>query len=95
MKFVLVHGFNVKDGGKNTVDQLAPFILNASHTVDLDEGTIKMAGAAIPTAAPVAEKKKAPMGIIIAVVAVLAIVGGIVGYKYLGGGGNGPLERYE
>jgi hypothetical protein len=37
MKFVLVHGFNVKDGGSNTVDQLVPFITNAGHTVDKDE----------------------------------------------------------
>ena len=38
MKFVLVHGFNVRDGGRGTTDQLAPFILDAGHTVDLDEG---------------------------------------------------------
>jgi len=38
MKFVLVHGFNVKDGGRHTVDMLAPYIINAGHKVDLDEG---------------------------------------------------------
>jgi len=38
MKFVLVHGFNVKDGGKHTVDRLAPYIITAGHEVDLDEG---------------------------------------------------------
>jgi hypothetical protein len=38
MKLVLVHGFNVKDGGKKTVDQLAPLIRNAGYSVDLDEG---------------------------------------------------------
>ena len=38
MKFVLVHGFNVRDGGEHTVDRLAPFIRDAGHTVDLDEG---------------------------------------------------------
>ena len=38
MKFVLVHGFNVRDGGSHTVDKLAPFILSSGHQVDLDEG---------------------------------------------------------
>lgn len=38
MKFVLVHGFNIRDGGKKTVDQLAPLIRNAGYNVDLDEG---------------------------------------------------------
>ena len=38
MKIVLVHGFNVRDGGKRTVDQLAPLIRNAGYSVDLDEG---------------------------------------------------------
>lgn len=38
MKFVLVHGFNVKDGGRHTVDMLAPYIITAGHKVDLDEG---------------------------------------------------------
>jgi hypothetical protein len=38
MKVVLVHGFNVKDGGRGTVDQLAPLIRDAGHVVDLDEG---------------------------------------------------------
>jgi hypothetical protein len=38
MKVVLVHGFNVRDGGKRTVDQLAPFIEAAGHEVDVDEG---------------------------------------------------------
>lgn len=38
MKIVLVHGFNIRDGGKRTVDQLAPFIKEAGYSVDLDEG---------------------------------------------------------
>ena len=38
MKIVLVHGFNVRDGGAHTVDMLAPYIKNAGYTVDLDEG---------------------------------------------------------
>lgn len=38
MKIVLVHGFNIRDGGKRTVDQLAPLIRNAGFSVDLDEG---------------------------------------------------------
>ena len=38
MKIVLVHGFNVKDGGRNTVDKLIPFIRSAGHVVDKDEG---------------------------------------------------------
>jgi hypothetical protein len=38
MKIVLVHGFNVRDGGKRTVDQLVPLIRNAGYSVDLDEG---------------------------------------------------------
>ena len=38
MKFVLVHGFNIRDGGRGTVDQLAPLIRDAGHTVDVDEG---------------------------------------------------------
>ena len=38
MKIVLVHGFNVKDKGARTVDTLVPFIRNAGHEVDTDEG---------------------------------------------------------
>lgn len=38
MKFVLVHGFNVRDGGEHTVDQLSSFICDAGHQVDIDEG---------------------------------------------------------
>jgi hypothetical protein len=38
MKFVLVHGFNVRDGGLHTVDQLAPLITDAGYDVNLDEG---------------------------------------------------------
>lgn len=38
MKFVLVHGFNVRDNGARTVDKLAPFIIDNGHTVDVDEG---------------------------------------------------------
>ena len=37
MKIVLVHGFNVKDGGANTVDKLAPFLIKAGHYVEIDE----------------------------------------------------------
>lgn len=37
MKFVLVHGFNVKDGGANSVDRLAPYLTEAGHEVDKDE----------------------------------------------------------
>jgi hypothetical protein len=38
MKVVLVHGFNVKNKGKTTVDTLAPFIKHAGYDVDVDEG---------------------------------------------------------
>ena len=38
MKFVLVHGFNVKNKGATTVDKLAGFITGAGHEVDVDEG---------------------------------------------------------
>jgi hypothetical protein len=38
MKIVLVHGFNVRDGGRYTVDMLAPLIRNAGFSIDLDEG---------------------------------------------------------
>jgi len=38
MHFVDVHGFNVRDGGDNTINQNIPFILDAGHTVDKDEG---------------------------------------------------------
>ena len=37
MKCVLIHGFNVKDGGARTVDKLAPYLIEAGHEVDLDE----------------------------------------------------------
>jgi len=37
MKFVLVHGFNVRDNGNRTVDQLAPLIELAGHIVNTDE----------------------------------------------------------
>lgn len=36
MKIVLVHGFNVRDGGENTVDRLAPFLVKAGHMVEKD-----------------------------------------------------------
>jgi hypothetical protein len=36
MKIVLVHGFNVRDGGQRTVDRLAPYLVKAGHTVDKD-----------------------------------------------------------
>ena len=38
MKLVLVHGFNVKDGGTRTVDTLIPFAEVAGYEVDKDEG---------------------------------------------------------
>ncbi len=38
MKVVLVHGFNVRDGGKETVDQFAPELRELGYTIDLDEG---------------------------------------------------------
>lgn len=37
MNFATVHGFNVKDNGARTVDQLVPFILEAGYLVDKDE----------------------------------------------------------
>lgn len=37
MRIVLVHGFNVADGGERTVDRLAPFLIDAGHDVDKDE----------------------------------------------------------
>lgn len=37
MRFVLIHGFNVRDGGRKSVDQLAPLIIGAGHQVDVDE----------------------------------------------------------
>jgi len=36
-RIVLVHGFNVRDGGAQTVDRLAPFLEAAGYTVDKDE----------------------------------------------------------
>ena len=36
-KILLIHGFNVKDGGANTVDKLAPYLEAAGHEVDKDE----------------------------------------------------------
>ena len=38
MKFVLVHGFNVRDKGTRTVDKLAPYIKAEGYNVDIDEG---------------------------------------------------------
>jgi hypothetical protein len=38
MKIVLVHGFNVKDGGTHTVDTLIPLIDLEGYEVDKDEG---------------------------------------------------------
>ena len=37
MRAVFVHGFNVKDGGANTVDKLAPFADAAGWYTDIDE----------------------------------------------------------
>ncbi len=36
-RIVLVHGFNVRDGGERTVDQLAPLIIHEGYQVDKDE----------------------------------------------------------
>ena len=36
MHIVLVHGFNVRDGGKRTIDQLAGSLRRRGHTVDMD-----------------------------------------------------------
>ena len=38
MKFVLVHGFNVKNRGATTVDKLVCYIELSGHEVDKDEG---------------------------------------------------------
>jgi len=35
-RIVLVHGFNVKDGGAQTVDQLEPHLTELGHSCDLD-----------------------------------------------------------
>ena len=37
MRIVLIHGFNVKDGGASTVDRLAPYLIKAGHFCDMDE----------------------------------------------------------
>jgi len=37
MKAVLVHGFNVRDGGERTVDRLAPYVQEAGWIVSTDE----------------------------------------------------------
>lgn len=37
MRIVLVHGFNVRDGGAKTVDRLAPYLHDAGHEVDIDD----------------------------------------------------------
>lgn len=37
MRFVLVHGFNVRDGGERSIDQLAGPLRDAGHEVDTDE----------------------------------------------------------
>jgi hypothetical protein len=37
MKVVLIHGFNVKDGGAKTVDRLAPYLEQYGYQVDKDE----------------------------------------------------------
>lgn len=36
-KVVLVHGFNVRDGGKRSIDTLAPLIKRSGYEVDVDE----------------------------------------------------------
>ena len=37
MKIVLVHGFNVRDGGSETVDRLADYLEEAGHQVESDQ----------------------------------------------------------
>jgi hypothetical protein len=37
VKIVLIHGFNVRDGGARSIDKLAPLLEAAGHTVDKDE----------------------------------------------------------
>ncbi len=32
----MIHGFNVRDGGENTIDRLAPYLEGAGHHVDRD-----------------------------------------------------------
>jgi len=36
MKIVTVHGFNVRDKGRDTVDQLLPYALDAGFDIDVD-----------------------------------------------------------
>ena len=36
-RVILVHGFNVRDGGKDTVDALAPYLIKAGYYCDIDE----------------------------------------------------------
>lgn len=44
MKLVLVHGFNVSDGGKSTVDTLKPFLKNDHEILEADYGWIGLLG---------------------------------------------------
>ena len=37
MKIVLVHGFNVRDGGASTVDKLTPYLEQQGHQIDKDD----------------------------------------------------------
>ena len=37
MRIVLVHGFNVKDGGAGSIDRLAPHLEKRGHEVECDE----------------------------------------------------------
>jgi hypothetical protein len=36
MRAVLIHGFNVRDGGSNTVDRLVPYLVDAGIETDCD-----------------------------------------------------------
>ena len=36
-RIVLIHGFNVKDGGAKTIDRLAPYLIEAGYFCDIDE----------------------------------------------------------
>lgn len=44
MKFCLVHGFNVRDGGTGTVDRLAPFLAGDVDTDEADYGWVGLIG---------------------------------------------------
>ena len=47
MKLVFVHGFNVSDGGKSTIDTLKPFLKNDYEILEADYGWIGLLGVKI------------------------------------------------